>query len=81
VIVAGHSDNVPIKTARFPSNTHLSLARAESVMRQFATSVEDPSRLSAEGRAEKEPIAPNDTAEGRARNRRIEVILVKASNS
>jgi type VI secretion system protein ImpK len=79
VIVAGHSDNVPIKTARFPSNMHLSLARAESVMRQLAAGLEDPSRLSAEGRADKEPIASNATAEGQARNRRIEVILVKVA--
>ncbi|MEM9902032.1 MAG: type IVB secretion system protein IcmH/DotU [Pseudomonadota bacterium] len=77
VIVVGHSDNIPIRSARFPSNTHLSLARAEAVMNRMAPLLADPSRLSAEGRAEKEPIASNDTAEGRARNRRIEVILVK----
>jgi type VI secretion system protein ImpK len=77
VIVAGHSDSVPIQTARFPSNMHLSLARAESVMRTIAPKLQDPARLAAEGRADAEPIAPNDTAEGRARNRRIEVILVK----
>ena len=78
VIVAGHSDNVPIRTARFPSNLHLSLARAEAVMNRMAERVEEPGRLIAEGRADKEPIAPNATAEGRSKNRRIEVILVKA---
>jgi type VI secretion system protein ImpK len=77
VIIAGHSDSVPIQTARFPSNMHLSLARAESVMRGIAPELQAPERLTAEGRADAEPIAPNDTAEGRARNRRIEVILVK----
>jgi type VI secretion system protein ImpK len=70
---------VPIKTARFPSNLHLSLARAESVMRSVAPRLDDPDRLTAEGRADAQPLAPNDTAEGRARNRRIEVILVKES--
>lgn len=79
IIVAGHSDNIPINTARFPSNTHLSLARAQSVMQTLAIPLNDPSRLTAEGRAEKEPIAGNDTAEGRAKNRRIEVVLVKTA--
>ncbi|MEM0923753.1 MAG: OmpA family protein, partial [Pseudomonadota bacterium] len=78
IIVQGHSDNVPIRTARFPSNLHLSLARAKAVMERIADKLEDRDRVSAEGRAEKEPIAPNDTAEGRAKNRRIEVLLVKA---
>jgi type VI secretion system protein ImpK len=78
VIVAGHSDNVPIRSSRFPSNMHLSLARAESVMKSIAPRLDDPSRLSAEGRADKEPIAPNSTAEGRAQNRRIEIILVRS---
>ncbi|MFQ5621861.1 MAG: type IVB secretion system protein IcmH/DotU [Paracoccaceae bacterium] len=80
VIVAGHSDNVPIRTARFPSNTHLSLARAKAVMKIISSRLSDPSRLSAEGRADKQPIASNDTREGRAKNRRIEVILVKATS-
>jgi type VI secretion system protein ImpK len=77
VIVVGHSDNVPIRSSRFPSNMHLSLARAESVMHQVAARMDDPSRLAAEGRAEKEPIMSNDTREGRARNRRIEIVLVR----
>ena len=77
IIVAGHSDNIPINTARFPSNAHLSLARAKSVMNTLVLAVNDPKRLTAEGRADKEPIASNATAEGRATNRRIEIILVK----
>ncbi|WP_299044413.1 type IVB secretion system protein IcmH/DotU [uncultured Tateyamaria sp.] len=77
VIVIGHSDNVPIRSSRFPSNMHLSLARAESVMRKLAGQLTDDTRLKAEGRAEKEPIADNSTREGRAKNRRIEVVLVK----
>ena len=77
IIVVGHSDNQPIKTARFPSNMHLSLARAEAVTRTLAELVEDKSRLSAEGQADKHPIVSNDTAEGRAQNRRIEIVLVR----
>nr|WP_321981916.1 type IVB secretion system protein IcmH/DotU [uncultured Cohaesibacter sp.] len=79
IIVAGHSDNIPISTARFPSNLALSLARAKSVMNRISEKLSDKDRISAEGRADKEPIASNETAEGRAKNRRIEVILVKAS--
>lgn len=78
IIVAGHSDNIPISTARFPSNLQLSLARAKSVMALISATLTDKDRITAEGRADKEPIASNDTPAGRAKNRRIEVILVKA---
>ncbi|MEO0386581.1 MAG: type IVB secretion system protein IcmH/DotU [Pseudomonadota bacterium] len=77
VIVAGHSDSVPIRTARFPNNTALSLARAKSVMAQMTESLEDPARMSAEGRAFKDPLCRENTRECHAKNRRIEVILVK----
>ncbi|PWR01181.1 type VI secretion system protein TssL [Meridianimarinicoccus roseus] len=77
VIVAGHSDNVPIRSAKFPNNLALSLARAESVKSFLAGKLDDPSRLKAEGRADKEPVMSNDTAEGRAANRRIEIVLVR----
>jgi type VI secretion system protein ImpK len=77
IIIVGHSDNVPIRSSRFPSNMHLSLARAESVMKKLADQIDDPERLRAEGRAAKDPIASNDTREGRARNRRIEIVLVR----
>ncbi len=78
IIVAGHSDNVPIRSSRFPSNMHLSLARAQAVADLIKRQLEDKSRIRAEGRADREPIAKNNTAEGRSRNRRIEVILVKS---
>lgn len=81
VIIVGHSDNVPIRSARFPSNMALSLARAKSVMAGMAAALDDPSRLTAEGRADKEPIADNGTREGRARNRRIEVLLIQESDT
>ena len=77
VIVVGHSDNVPIRSARFPSNMHLSLARAESVRKTIAKHLTEPGRLTAEGQSDKNPIAPNTTAEGRAQNRRIEIVLVR----
>ena len=77
VIIAGHSDNVPIRSSRFPSNMHLSLARAKSVMKRMAEQLDDPARMSAEGRADSEPIADNSTREGRATNRRIEVLLIQ----
>ena len=79
IIIVGHSDNVPIKSARFPSNQHLSLARAESVMKSMARHL-DRKRMTAEGRADKEPVGSNDTKEGRAANRRIEIILLKEAS-
>jgi type VI secretion system protein ImpK len=55
----------------------LSLARAESVRKMLAGLIENPDRLRAEGRSDKEPIADNATAEGRAANRRIEIVLIR----
>lgn len=78
IIVVGHTDNVQIRSSRFPSNVHLSLARAQAVMEQMAKHLSAPERLSAEGRADSEPIANNVTREGRAMNRRIEIVLVQA---
>lgn len=80
IIIAGHSDNIPVSSGRFSSNMELSLARARSVLNFIAPQLDDPSRLRAEGRAEREPIASNDTREGRAQNRRIEIIIVKAGS-
>ena len=72
--VIGHSDDALIRTLRFPSNWELSTARAESVARLFATRVPGQ-RLRAEGRADTDPVESNDTPEGRARNRRVDVTL------
>jgi chemotaxis protein MotB len=73
--VEGHTDNVPIKSAKFPSNWELSSARAIAVVRILQDRGVDPTLLGAAGYAEFQPIAPNDTAPGRAQNRRIEISL------
>lgn len=78
VLISGHSDNQPIRSLRFPSNWHLSQERAGSVLRLLAANVQ-PARLRAEGRADTEPVADNGTAEGRARNRRVEIQLTAAA--
>jgi type VI secretion system protein ImpK len=77
VTVVGHTDNQPIKSVKFPSNFHLSLARAQAVLAILKQKVAEPSRLVAEGRADSEPIASNATPEGREQNRRIEVTVTK----
>ncbi len=77
VLVAGHTDNQPIRTARFPSNWQLSTARAQTVAQAIAARLSEPSRVKAEGRADNEPVAPNATPEGRQANRRTEIILIK----
>ena len=78
VLVSGHTDSQPIRSLRFPSNWHLSKERALSVRTLLAATLK-PDRLSAEGRADTEPVADNSSAEGRARNRRVEVTLSVAA--
>ncbi|MEY8116664.1 type IVB secretion system protein IcmH/DotU [Falsihalocynthiibacter sp. BN13B15] len=77
VIIAGHSDSSPIRSARFKNNMALSLARAEMVRKSISPELDEASRLVAEGRSDTDPIASNDTSEGRAENRRIEIILLR----
>ncbi len=74
--VAGHTDNVPIRSRRFPSNWELSTARAVTVARFMIDNGMPGDRISAAGYADTQPIDSNDTAEGRARNRRIEIALM-----
>jgi len=77
--VVGHTDNVPIASALrkvFPSNWELSAARATTVVRFLQEAGIEPQRLIATGRAEYEPIAPNDSEAGRQKNRRIEITLI-----
>jgi chemotaxis protein MotB len=73
--VEGHTDNVPIKTPRFDSNWELSVARAVAVARFLESEGVSADHLAATGYAEHHPIASNDNAEGRQRNRRIEIVL------
>jgi len=74
--VEGHTDNVPIRSARFPSNWELSSARALNIVRFMAhTGGVDPSRMSAIGYGEYRPVVPNTTPENRRTNRRIEIYV------
>jgi chemotaxis protein MotB len=74
--IAGHTDDVPIKSAKFPSNWELSTARAVEVTRFLVSKSVDAARVSAAGYAETQPVASNSDAEGRQQNRRIEIVLM-----
>ena len=75
VLITGHSDNQPIRSMRYPSNWHLSAARADAVKGALSTLV-DPARMRSDGKADAEPVAANDTPANRARNRRVEIVLL-----
>lgn len=74
--IEGHTDNLPIATAKFPSNWELSVARATTVVRFLIEQGVKPDLLSAVGYGEYQPIADNNTPEGRAQNRRVDVVLL-----
>jgi chemotaxis protein MotB len=75
--VEGHTDNIPIATPLYPSNWELSSARATTVVRYLAEQANiAPQRLIAAGLGEVRPVAPNDTREGRARNRRVDLVIL-----
>ncbi len=76
VVVIGHTDNQRLISARFPSNWHLSQARAETVKDLLVARTGTPARFTAEGRGDTEPIAPNDGAANRARNRRVDIAVL-----
>ena len=77
--IEGHTDSVPIRTPRFPSNWELSTARATSIVHHFLTHHRfEPSRLSAAGYGEFRPIAKNQTADGRSQNRRVDIVILSA---
>ncbi len=76
--VIGHTDNIPMRrNQRFSSNFSLSQSRAESVVAQLSEVVSKPGRMVAEGLGDTQPIAPNETASGRARNRRVDITLME----
>ena len=80
--VVGHTDNVPVAKSlqkTFPSNWDLSVARATNVVRFLQEVGIPPERMVAAGRPEYDPVAPNETPEGRQKNRRIEIMLIDKS--
>jgi chemotaxis protein MotB len=74
--VEGHTDDVPIMTAQFPSNWELSSARASSVVRLMINNGVPEKRLAVVGLASNQPVVPNDSPENRARNRRVSITIV-----
>jgi len=74
--VGGHTDNVPIRTKRFRSNGELSAARAVNVTELIVKMGMSAQNISAAAYADTQPVATNDTEEGRAQNRRIEIALL-----
>lgn len=77
VMVEGHTDNVPIKNYKYPSNWELSTQRAVNVLKYFVeTKKQNPQRFTAAGYGEFKPIYPNDTLENKAKNRRVTIVIV-----
>jgi chemotaxis protein MotB len=73
----GHTDNIPISTAQFPSNWELSTARATNGLKYLLKNFDvDPNKISATGYAEFRPLTDNETSEGRARNRRVDLVML-----
>jgi len=81
VIVEGHTDNLPIRGPRYFSNWELSAARAFSVIRYLQDHDIPPERLVAYGYGENRPVASNETEEGRGRNRRIELSILRGGRT
>jgi chemotaxis protein MotB len=76
ILVEGHTDSIPVTSGSFPSNWELSALRAVNVLKFLVDECEiDPKNLSAAGYADSRPVAPNDTSEGRALNRRVNLIV------
>jgi chemotaxis protein MotB len=81
IVVAGHTDNIPIKTARFRSNWELSSSRAVTVVHELlALDTLSQDRFVIEGHGDAHPMVPNDTSENRSLNRRVELIIVQGEN-
>lgn len=77
--VEGHTDNDPINTAIFPSNWELSSARSDAIVRYLVNNVGlDPSKVSTVGYSEYRPIVPNDTEENKAKNRRVDIVIMRS---
>ncbi|MCS7228996.1 MAG: OmpA family protein [Candidatus Kryptonium sp.] len=78
--IEGHTDNRPIRSARFPSNWHLSVERALNTAYYLINKGVSPERISIAGYSEYRPIAPNDTEENRAKNRRVDIVIISSQN-
>ncbi len=78
VLITGHTDNVPSRSLRYPSNFHLSQSRADSVKALLSATVK-PERMRAEGLADSSPLDTSNTPAGRAKNRRVEITLTAAT--
>jgi type VI secretion system protein ImpK len=76
ILVTGHTDSTPMRSARFPSNWHISGERARAIRDLLIARKFPADRIQAEGRADSEPVAPNDTSINRTLNRRIEIRLI-----
>ena len=77
--IVGHTDNTPMKSVRFPSNWQLSVERAKAVAALIKQNLTDPNRIDVEGKGSDTPIASNTTPDGRAKNRRVEVMIGRTS--
>jgi len=77
VQVEGFTDNIPIKSVKYPTNWELSTARASAIVKYLANKGVAPERLSAVGYGEYQPVASNDTEQGRAQNRRVAIMVAK----
>ncbi|ARU57556.1 flagellar motor protein MotD [Oleiphilus messinensis] len=80
ILVEGFTDNVPIKTRKYPTNWELSSARAATVVRMLQMEGVDPKRLAAIGYSEHQPIATNSSADGRRKNRRVVLLISRQNN-
>ncbi|CUU01580.1 chemotaxis protein MotB [Candidatus Thermokryptus mobilis] len=78
--IEGHTDDRPIRSARFPSNWHLSVARALNTAYYLMSKGVNPEKISIAGYSEYRPIAPNNSEENRAKNRRVDIVIVSTQS-
>ena len=81
VVVTGYTDDTPIQSITFPSNWHLSQARADAVKDILTDYIENKNRIRSEGRGSTNPVVANDTAENKAKNRRVEITVYSLGNN
>ena len=78
IVVTGHADATPSSNPKFPSNQELSAARGATAAKVMAGKLRDPNRISSDGASDSKQLAPSDTAENRAKNRRVVIVLKPA---